>query len=78
MPNMVAPDVPYGEDDSQNVEIKRWGTPREFPFTPLDHVDIGENLGIVDIARSTKITVSYTHLDVYKRQQEHHHLSEMF
>ncbi|HOB30178.1 MAG TPA: serine--tRNA ligase [Bacillota bacterium] len=62
MPNMVAPDVPYGEDDSQNVEIKRWGTPREFPFTPLDHVDIGENLGIVDIARGTKIMGSRGYL----------------
>ena len=63
MPNMVAPDVPYGKDDSQNVEIKRWGTPREFPFTPLDHVDIGENLGIVDIAkRSTKIMGSRGYL----------------
>ena len=55
MPNMIAPDVPYGEDDSENVEIKRWGTPRDFGFTPLDHVDVGERLRAIDVPRGTKI-----------------------
>lgn len=62
MPNMIAPDVPYGEDDSENVEIKRWGTPRDFDFTPLDHVDVGETLGAIDVPRGTKIMGSRGYL----------------
>ncbi|MEZ5306181.1 MAG: serine--tRNA ligase [Pyrinomonadaceae bacterium] len=55
LPNIPAPDVPVGKDESDNVEIRRWGTPREFAFEPKDHVDIGENLGILDLERATKI-----------------------
>lgn len=55
VPNMLAPDVPYGEDDSGNVEIRRWGNPREFDFQPKDHVELGEALGIIDIARGAKV-----------------------
>ena len=62
MPNMIAPDVPYGEDDSENVEIKRWGTPRDFEFTPLDHVEVGERLRAIDVARGTKIMGSRGYL----------------
>ncbi len=62
MPNMIAPDVPYGEDDSENVEIKRWGTPRDFGFTPLDHVDVGERLRAIDVPRGTKIMGSRGYL----------------
>ncbi len=62
MPNMMAPDVPYGEDDSQNVEIRRWGIPRDFQFTPLDHVDVGEKLGAIDVPRGTKVMGSRGYL----------------
>jgi seryl-tRNA synthetase len=40
-------DVPVGADEAANVEISRWGEPREFDFEPKDHVDLGESLGIL-------------------------------
>lgn len=43
IPNMPAPDVPVGEDDSDNPEVRRWGEPRKFDFEPQAHWDIGEN-----------------------------------
>ena len=55
LPNIPAADVPVGPDESANVEIRRYGTPKEFDFTPKDHVDLGENLGILDLERATKI-----------------------
>lgn len=58
LPNIPAVDVPVGRDESANVEIRRWGTPREFDFEPRDHVDLGESLGILDLERATKIAGS--------------------
>ncbi|MBK6750976.1 MAG: serine--tRNA ligase [Acidobacteria bacterium] len=58
LPNIPAPEVPVGADENANVEIRRWGTPREFDFKPKDHVDLGEALGIVDFERATKISGS--------------------
>lgn len=58
LPNIPADDVPIGADESANVEIRRWGEPREFDFEPKDHVDLGESLGILDLERATKITGS--------------------
>lgn len=58
LPNIPAPDVPIGPDETANVEIRRWGTPREFGFEIRDHVDIGEALGILDLERAVKITGS--------------------
>ena len=58
LPNIPAPDVPVGVDENANVEIRRWGTAREFDFEVKDHVDLGENLGVLDIERATKITGS--------------------
>lgn len=58
LPNIPADDVPVGSDESANVEIRRWGTPREFEFEPKDHVDLGEALGILDLERATKISGS--------------------
>ncbi len=55
LPNIPAADVPVGPDESANVEVRRYGTPKEFDFTPKDHVDLGENLGILDLERATKI-----------------------
>src|SRR5205807_8158996 len=48
--------VTVGKDESENVEIHRWGTKPEFDFQQKDHVDLGTSLGILDLERATKIT----------------------
>lgn len=58
LPNIPAQDVPIGADENANVEIRKWGEPREFDFEPKDHVDLGESLGILDLERATKIAGS--------------------
>ncbi len=45
-PNLPVAEVPDGEDETQNVEVSRWGTPREFAFTPQEHADLGPALGL--------------------------------
>jgi seryl-tRNA synthetase len=45
-PNLPAADVPEGEDEAGNVELSRWGTPRQFDFQPLEHADLGPPLGL--------------------------------
>jgi seryl-tRNA synthetase len=55
IPNLPRPDVPVGQDESANKEVSRWGTPRKFGFTPMEHHDIGEKLGIIDFERGAKI-----------------------
>jgi seryl-tRNA synthetase len=45
-PNLPAAEVPEGEDESQNVEVLRWGTPRAFDFQPREHADLGPPLGL--------------------------------
>ncbi|MBI4976105.1 MAG: serine--tRNA ligase [Spirochaetes bacterium] len=55
LPNMLLPEVPFGKDENDNVEIKRWGEIRKFDFTPKDHVDIGTALDILDLERAAKI-----------------------
>jgi seryl-tRNA synthetase len=56
IPNLPDHSVPVGKDEEQNVEVKRWGTPREFDFTPIDHADLGERLGMLDFESAAKIT----------------------
>ena len=46
LPNLPHESVPVGSDESGNVEVRRWGTPRSFEFTPKDHVDLGGPLGL--------------------------------
>jgi seryl-tRNA synthetase len=58
LPNIPAGDVPVGADETANVEIRRWGEPREFDFEVKDHVDLGEALGILDQERAVKIAGS--------------------
>lgn len=55
-PNAPADDVPIGPDESANVEIRRVGEPRTFDFTPLDHVAVGEKLGLMDFERASKLS----------------------
>ncbi len=59
IPNMLAPDVPDGKDESENVELRRWGTPRDFAvegFEPKQHFEIGEALGLMDFEAAAKIS----------------------
>ena len=56
IPNLPQEGVPVGQDESGNVEIHRWGTPRSFDFPVRDHVDLGENLGQLDFAAAAKIS----------------------
>jgi seryl-tRNA synthetase len=55
LPNIPHISVPFGKDEEDNVEIRKWGTPRDFEFEPLNHWDIAEALDIVDFQRATKI-----------------------
>ncbi|MBN2320279.1 MAG: serine--tRNA ligase [Acidobacteria bacterium] len=55
IPNLPDPSVPVGADENENREVRRWGTAPEFDFDPLDHVDLGANLGILDMDRAVKI-----------------------
>lgn len=55
LPNIPADDVPIGPDESANLEVRKWGEIRKFDFEVKDHVDIGEDLGILDLERATKV-----------------------
>ena len=55
VPNILDADVPEGKDEKQNVEVHRWGTPRDFDFEPKEHVEIGAALGGMDFEAATKI-----------------------
>ncbi|MEW6263920.1 MAG: serine--tRNA ligase [Thermodesulfobacteriota bacterium] len=58
VPNLPHDSVPLGRSAEDNVEVRRWGRPPEFDFTPLNHWDVGENLGILDFAAAAKIAGS--------------------
>ncbi len=64
VPNTPNPEVPDGLDDSDNVEIRKWGEPTTFSFEPKAHWDIGENLDILDFDRASKL--SGARFTVYK------------
>lgn len=52
------PEAPVGKDDSENVEVKRWGEVRKFDFEPTDHISLGQKLGIIDVERGVKLAGS--------------------
>jgi seryl-tRNA synthetase len=56
LPNMLHESVPDGRDENSNVEVRRWGTPREFEYTPLDHVAIGDRLAQMDFEAAGRIS----------------------
>lgn len=58
IPNMIHPDAPIGKLDTENLEVKKVGTPRKFDFEPKDHVQLGESLDIIDFDRGTKVSGS--------------------
>jgi seryl-tRNA synthetase len=58
VPNLPHPSVPPGRTDADNVEVRRWGTPREFSFAPKTHDQVGEALGLLDMERAAKLAKS--------------------
>ena len=58
IPNIPDDSVPVGKDENDNVEVKRWGTPREFDFEVRDHVTLGEMHAGLDFAAAVKLTGS--------------------
>ncbi len=61
VPNLPSAEVPDGRDDTENVEIRRIGTPRVFDFKAKDHVELGDLLDILDVERATRIAGSRTY-----------------
>jgi len=55
LPNVMHESVPTGKDESENVEIRKWGTPPQFAFKPLDHIDLGLKLDLIDLERAAKV-----------------------
>src|ERR1700739_4367986 len=56
IPNLPHSSVPVGHSADENVEVRRWGTPPKFDFTPKAHWDLGAELGILDLERAVKLT----------------------
>ncbi|MFN3580330.1 MAG: serine--tRNA ligase [Pseudomonas sp.] len=56
MPNLPEEGVPVGKDEEDNVEVRRWGTPREFDFAVKDHVALGEQHGYLDFETAAKLS----------------------
>jgi seryl-tRNA synthetase len=62
VPQPARADVPIGKDDSENVEIKKWGSVPQFDFKPLDHVALGAKHGLVDFERGVRIAGSRSYV----------------
>lgn len=58
VPNIPQTDVPVGKDESDNIEVRSWGEPKEFDFEPAPHWKLGEDLGIIDFERGVKLSGS--------------------
>src|SRR5664280_1448460 len=56
IPNLPDDSVPLGKSEADNVEVRRWGTPPQFDFTPKPHWELGEELGVLDLERAAKLT----------------------
>jgi len=56
MPNLLHDSVPEGRDETANQEVRRWGEPRQYDFTPKDHVDLGAVHGLLDFESAAKIS----------------------
>ena len=55
IPNLCHETTPFGKDDSDNIEIRKWGVVPKFSYTPKAHFELGETLGIIDFERAAKI-----------------------
>ncbi len=58
LPNLLHESVPDGADEEANLEVRKWGDIPQFSFDPKDHVDVGENMGLLDAATGSKISGS--------------------
>jgi seryl-tRNA synthetase len=58
LPNLLDDSVPDGKDESDNAEVRVWGEPADLGFEPRDHIDLGENLGMIDFEAASKISGS--------------------
>jgi len=58
MPNLAMQDVPLGQDEDDNVEVRKWGTPTTFDFTPKDHVDLGQKNSWLNAENAAKLSGS--------------------
>ena len=58
LPNLMADDVPDGRSEEDNAEVRRWGEPTELGFEAKDHIELGENLGMLDFETASKISGS--------------------
>ena len=56
LPNLISDDVPDGEDESANAEVRKWGETADFTFDARDHIEIGEGLGMLDFDSAAKIS----------------------
>jgi seryl-tRNA synthetase len=56
LPNLPSASVPVGKSEADNVETRRWGTPPKFEFAPKPHWELGEQLGVLDLARAAKLS----------------------
>src|SRR5580692_1111930 len=56
IPNLPSDSVPVGKSEADNVEARRWGAPPKFDFTPKPHWELGEELGVLDLERATKLS----------------------
>jgi seryl-tRNA synthetase len=56
LPNLLHTSVPYGIDDTENVEVKQWGEPPQFDFTPKSHVELLTALDLIDLERAAKVS----------------------
>jgi seryl-tRNA synthetase len=58
LPNLLQDDVPDGREEADNAEVRRWGTPTELGFAAKDHIELGENLGLLDFEAASRISGS--------------------
>ena len=56
LPNLLSNDVPDGHSESDNTEVRRWGEPADLGFEPKDHIDLGEQLGLLDFESASRIS----------------------
>jgi seryl-tRNA synthetase len=55
LPNIMHDSVPFGKDENDNQEVKKWGSPPAFHFQPKDHIDLASKLGLIDMERAAKV-----------------------
>ncbi|OQX51187.1 serine--tRNA ligase [candidate division CPR3 bacterium 4484_211] len=58
IPALPEEDVPAGKDETENVVVRKWGSPTRFNFKPRDHLELGERLGLIDVKRAGKVSGS--------------------